>query len=285
LGPEGVKKQVEAFVEAMPEVIDALVEAAPAFIIALAENVDELIIAIVKGIPDIIVAIIAALPEIFAALRESFRELGEEFAEGYRFERAKTIQAIKDGAVELKKNILLARDDLLAGFGPISDKFKDAGEQISTAFQNLIDNLGLKDLADSIQLLIDNLKPKGPKQPKAPKPVAEAGGQASDAFKDFRETIGFARGGSISKVSGSGFRDSVPAMLTPGEVVVDRSVSSKLLDMLEGGGNGEDTAMILMQILEAVRQPINVSTKAEVNGRAFADVILELTRTNARLSA
>lgn len=47
--------------------------------------------------------------------------------------------------------------------------------------------------------------------------------------------IGFAKGG---EVPGSGTRDSVPAVLTPGENVVDRSTNRKLNSFLDGSGSG-----------------------------------------------
>lgn len=79
---------------------------------------------------------------------------------------------------------------------------------------------------------------------------------------------------------GAGFSDSIPAMLTPNELVVDRTTTRQLQNFLNGQGGSN----ILSEILATVQQPLVVKTTANVNGQAFADIILELNRKNARLS-
>lgn len=78
---------------------------------------------------------------------------------------------------------------------------------------------------------------------------------------------------------GSGVGDSLPALLAPKELVVDRSTTKQLKDFLN-----QDSSTALTEIKAILERPITVTTKAEVNGQAFADIILQLNRRNARLA-
>lgn len=98
--------------------------------------------------------------------------------------------------------------------------------------------------------------------------------------------LGLARGGQVSSVPRGYPNDTFPAMLTSNELVVDRSTAERLNNFLDGN-NSKDTSItdaLLNRILEKLSMPINVSTSATLNGRALADIILELNRSNARLA-
>jgi hypothetical protein len=76
-------------------------------------------------------------------------------------------------------------------------------------------------------------------------------------------------------------------MLTPGELVVPRDMVGELGAFLNGQRSeapGSDAAM-LSAIYAAVSGPIVVKAEAKVNQQAFADIILQLNRQNARLIA
>lgn len=107
------------------------------------------------------------------------------------------------------------------------------------------------------------------------------------------KALGLAEGGIVPLYAADGAMvprgtDTVPAMLTPGEMVIPRDMVSELGDYLASkNGNqaqSSDTEM-LAAILAAVNSPIVVKTEAKVNQNAFADIILQLNRQNARLSA
>jgi hypothetical protein len=73
----------------------------------------------------------------------------------------------------------------------------------------------------------------------------------------------------------------------PGELVVPRDLVGALGAFLENQGNGasgQDTA-ILMAILQAVQAPISINSSVQVNQSAFADIMLQLNRQNARVVA
>lgn len=99
--------------------------------------------------------------------------------------------------------------------------------------------------------------------------------------------LGLARGGQVSSVPNGFPNDTFPAMLTSNELVVDRSTAQRLNDFLDAdqGNESSITDSLLVKIYEKLSEPINVSTSANLNGRAFADIILELNRSNARLTA
>lgn len=94
----------------------------------------------------------------------------------------------------------------------------------------------------------------------------------------------FAEGGSYTKSVPNGFpNDSFPARLTEGELVVDRSTAKGLKDFIDNRGMDANTG-ILVKILNAVNTPLSVTSEVNLNGKAFADIILNLNRNNARLS-
>lgn len=106
-----------------------------------------------------------------------------------------------------------------------------------------------------------------------------------------KKKLKFAQGGIVPEYAANGFvakgTDTVPAMLTPGEMVVPRDMVGELGAFLAGqnpSAGGSDQA-ILAAILAAVQAPMTVTAEAKVNQSAFADIILQLNRQNARLTA
>lgn len=98
-------------------------------------------------------------------------------------------------------------------------------------------------------------------------------------------TGGFSEFATGGMVMGSGTSDTVPAMLTPGELVIDRTTGPRLnqfIDDYEGGQGQSLVVAMLARIESLLAAPIQTTHRLEVNGRAFADLILETNRTNAR---
>ena len=100
---------------------------------------------------------------------------------------------------------------------------------------------------------------------------------------------GLASGGEVPK----GYpNDTFPARLTSGEMIVPTDTTSQLKQFLTNGSSaksGSDNEAIqialLTKIATLLQQPMTVETTAQVNGKAFADIILGLNRSNARLTA
>jgi hypothetical protein len=86
----------------------------------------------------------------------------------------------------------------------------------------------------------------------------------------------FATGGQVP----AGFpNDTFPARLTSGELVIPPGDTERLSSFLDKQDRVEG---ILTAIFQAVSAPISVQTTAEVDGRGLADIMLELSRRNAR---
>jgi len=110
--------------------------------------------------------------------------------------------------------------------------------------------------------------------------------------------VGGGKKGPVTGIKGSplakgglippGFpNDTFPARMTSGELAIPPGPVDQLvrfLDDQERGGN-KLLAGLLAQILAAVSQPVTAKATAELNGRALADIILQLDRRGARLSA
>jgi hypothetical protein len=96
----------------------------------------------------------------------------------------------------------------------------------------------------------------------------------------------FAKGGMVVK-GGTPGADSVPSLLTPGELVIDRTTTSKLMDYLNRQSspqNNDVTNALLVKVISLLESPISVSTSVELQQKTLADIIVNLNRVNARLA-
>jgi hypothetical protein len=166
-------------------------------------------------------------------------------------------------------------------FTELARAFKDVGALFSDLFGGLSNQLAR--LTDPIERLIKSLS----------NPFGGGGGGdglLAEAASSIGKVLGFSKGGMV--YASDGFfspkgTDTVPAMLTPGELVVPRDMVSELGSFLmrqSSDSPSSDSAM-LSAIYSAVSSPMVIKTEAKVNQQAFADIILQLNRQNARLSA
>lgn len=100
-----------------------------------------------------------------------------------------------------------------------------------------------------------------------------------------KQGIGFQQGGLIPQ----GFpNDSFRAGLTSGEFVVNNSLTPKLEKFLEREDNlstiDTENTNLLLRILDTVQRPIEVRSTLQFNQDTFANIILNLNRTNRRLA-
>ena len=94
-----------------------------------------------------------------------------------------------------------------------------------------------------------------------------------------------AKGGVVYAANGFMQRgtDTVPAMLTPGEMVLNRGQQSELFNLANNGGGGNNE--LLERIIDLLTQPQTTEVTAQVNGKAIADIVLQQSRQRARLTA
>jgi hypothetical protein len=117
------------------------------------------------------------------------------------------------------------------------------------------------------------------------------GGSGGDGYVPDNIPVigGLATGGTVP----AGFpNDTFPTKLTSGEMVVPTDTTTKLKQFLDGNAAPKSSSQsdelqiaLLTKIATLLQQPMTVETTAQVNGKAFADIILGLNRSNARLTA
>lgn len=98
-------------------------------------------------------------------------------------------------------------------------------------------------------------------------------------------SLPFASGGEVP----SGFpNDSFGARLTSGETVLPPDLTDQLKSFLRApnASNGNDvTSSLLSQILNALNTPQQIQTQVTIGSRELAQVMLDLSRSNQRLTA
>ncbi len=226
-------------------------------------------------------ALLAVFPTIQSGLSETFARSGLVIAQGFQ-QFAAQLGSFFSGFTESLK-----------GF---TDVFENLGNSLRITFEPL--TKGVQDLASSVNGLLQPIQDlisalKGGKGG-GKGLLSESLGGVTDfinkipgvsAVSNAIDKIpGFA--GGTDFVQGPGGTDRVPALLTQGERVVPVDTNVALTKFLsqQSSPSGSDNAM-LTQILSMVSQPMVVKTEAKVNQSAFADIILQLNRQNARLSA
>lgn len=222
------------------------------------------------------------------AIGNFFSQLGP----GFEAAISGFINAIGDALSVLFDPLLNGIQGLKPAFEALDTTFKGIG-QIFVDFKNAIIGIfgslrdGFNGLNNAIKSLIKPLEDL-----RSSFGGGKGGGKGllAEGAQRLGSALGFANGGIV--YAADGFMtpkgtDTVPAMLTPGELVVPRDMVSELGAFLmsqKSDAPGSDAAM-LSAIYSAVTSPIVVKTEAKVNQQAFADIILQLNRQNARLSA
>jgi hypothetical protein len=291
---EEAEQMARDFALGITEGIKALVENAPAFITALAENSGEIITAIIAAIPDIIVAFVKAQPMIAEALvmelvngikfqmeniGPSFTALADNFKEGFQNATQGLIDGVTNFPTAFGEQLPKLAEDFASSIGSaFKSAFESGGElikDIGTGFKNAATTF-VTELVAKAREVVDALTPK---------PLKDAGlGKGKGGIFGGTVVPGFLATGGF--VKGSGVKDTVPAMLTPGELVIDRTTGPRLnrfLDSAEGGGGSND--VLLSRILDLLERPQTVQTEVRLDNRVLADIILQLNRSGARLTA
>lgn len=189
--------------------------------------------------------------------------------------------------------------------------FESAGQTLASAISNAFTNI-FEGLKSALSFEFPSIP-----TPAWIKDITEAPGKIGEAFIQIpdkiasavKEALGIGGGGSNNSVVGklqSGFKnisegklprfaeggyvpsgfpnDTFPARLTSNEFVVNNDLTPKLEKFLDGEGNAVTNAL-LAKVIALLGQPMQVTTTANLNGKALADIILQLNRNNARLSA
>lgn len=262
-GPEQAKAFVKEFIAAIPDIIIAIVDALPEALSGIVEKIFS---------PDFLqrmgLAMGKSMVFIFTAGISAYAgEWGRKIAEGFQ---------------EIVLPVFQKFADYLANiFGPVTNAFTYVADKLAIVFDPLIKGM------EALRKAIEGFNPFG-----GGGGGEGVGGAIGGAIESVGKALGFSRGGIVPMYAADGAfvprgTDTVPAMLTPGEMVIPRDMVGELGAFLaaQNGATGTSDAGALAAILSAVQAPIVVKTEAKVNQNAFADIILQLNRQNARLTA
>ena len=168
--------------------------------------------------------------------------------------------------------------------------FTSAFSRITSVFDKLRE--GMDQLRRAFQPLVDALNVVKEALNKVGGAFGGGGGGGGGLLNRAKSALGFSKGGTVPKYAADGMfvprgTDTVPAMLTPGELVVPRDMVGELSSFLskqKGETVSQDTA-ILTAILQALQAPTTVNSEVKINQSVFAEIMLQLNRQNARVSA
>ena len=322
LGPDGAKAMVREFVDALPDLITKLADAIPAVVEAL---VDSLITkgGIVKIAVALLRAM--AGESLVKAIGKQIGVSFTEVASDELIKTARNMAIILSvpffGAIYVFRNeIKQAFVDAANQIGPV---FAVAGGQLAKGFKDGISGIfdGVAGIFASVGPLLSNpLSGALDRIPNLGDGISNKIKDAANYFKDrvdlpfdsikdflgkFKiEIPGFGGGsdrGAVTGIKGSplatgglvppGFNnDTFPARLTSGELVIPKDLVGSLSDFLDVGlspkkDNGDLNTAILGKIAALLGQPVNVESSINISGQVFADIMLKLSRNNARITA
>ena len=299
---KGVPLIIDGILAQLPALISALIDSIPVIINAFVDSIPQIIDAFINNLPAIVIALSSAMPQVAIALASNMPEVALALA----FSMPEVALAL---ALSMPKVALELLKSILPGFKKITDSLKKVGEILFGVLTK-----GAKKLFDGIiggAKFLGNFLVNGAK-----KFVRSILAGAGDFIKklisgitggllggdsggiipgvniipDSIPIIGglFAKGGKIPQ----GFpNDTFVGGMTSGEIVVDRSTVGKLENFLANqptgqnqNGNGNITDILLTRVIDLLERPITTEASIELNDRTFADILLTLDRTNARIA-
>ena len=320
LGPDGAKAMVREFVDALPDLITKLADAIPAVVEAL---VDSLITK--GGIVKIAVALLRAMAgeSLVKAIGKQIGVSFTEVANDELIKTARNMAIILSvpffGAIyvfrnEIKQAFVDAANQIgpvfaVAG-GQLAMGFKDGISDIFSVFSSLIASTAAVGplLSNPLSGALDRIPNLGDGISNKIKDAAnffkERVDLPFDSIKDFLSNFKIDLpniGGSDDGFLGTGLatgglvppgynNDTFPARLTSGELVIPKDLVGSLSDFLDVGlspkkDNGDLNTAILGKIAALLGQPMNVESSINISGQVFADIMLKLSRNNARITA
>lgn len=195
-------------------------------------------------------------------------------------------QAIAFIKADFERNLAIfenAFSGITQFFEDLKSTFTDFDDSV-TLITDSFENIGKK-----FQELADKLNPKKSKIDILGTSDDQGGtGSTPFATKPTKANpLGF--GATGGEVAGTGFEDNQLFGLMPGELIIDRGRSQQIVDALESmdssGGSGGNTDVLLSAILASLTSPQNVTADVDLDINGIAKVMLQLSRSNARLTA
>jgi hypothetical protein len=264
-GPEAVRGMVKEFAKAIPDVIAGFIEAIPAFIEEIANQLPIIIERLAEKAPEIISKLVESAPRVVLALSLAMPKVALKFAGELVKNIPKIVSEIARAVYDALRKVL----SNLTG-GAIGGNGDKAGGG------------GLKGLATT------GFTKSGTLNAIANVATFGGAGVAKATYDKAKKVFGFAQGGEFSKmaVGGTPFQDSINSRLMGGELVIDRTTTSKLKKALDGDGLSGNSQLqaTLNKVIELLERPMVVESNFNLNNATFAKAILNLTRTGQRLA-
>lgn len=248
---DGVVQLITGIIDALPLVISNLAEAIPQVAVALAVAMSDPLFQI-KIINAVIDGFTKGIDKVAKKFVEDFQfATGEGFV-NFRNEMSGFAVSIREGFNQIWNDFA---DNFIKGWVPVRDAILGPFQAIERILHGIV---------NKVTEFFNRIS------------GSEAGGAVSKAGSDIKDFVGLAGGGIVP----SGFNDDTfPARLTSGEAVIKRDTTEELANFLDRQGGVE---ALLAQLVEIVSRPMTVQSSVEVDGQAFADINLELSRTGAR---
>ena len=215
---------IESFIGAIPDIVEAIIVAIPDLIVAIVEAIPILIVAIVKAIVNLIVLIVQLIGKLFEGIgnlfKNIFKGIGKLFSSDVIQGAKGFVNNILSGAANFIKRIIDGAGDFV---------------------KRLISGAGdfIKNLVDKIKDAVGGVFGGG----------GGGGGNTPPLISGIKKIFKFSEGGEVP--GGAPFNDRVPALLTPGEVVLNRDQVAALTSaannsgMISGGGQPQNLTIIL----------------------------------------
>ncbi len=279
-GKEQAKAFVKEFIDSMPEIMSAVVEALPAVFDALAETLGKPKFweSAAKVYAKIVVAAFSGYfftnvaQAIYDAHVKAFERIGPAFAASFS---NITLSALGEGFANFFNGIGPALENAFTNI------YQGIGNAVLSAFQPLIDGFnGLKDafqpMIDAVNSAADAIK------------SAVSGGPVGGALGNAGGSIGGFASGAATKLDPTGATGQLGDAISNGFGLSSTDMqtpTSGQPQVLQAAQSPSQDTAILAAILVALQQPTVVNTQVKVNQQAFADILLQLNRQNARVSA
>lgn len=247
-GPEKVREFITGFIGAIPQIIENIILAIPALVIALVDSIPILIDGILASIPRIIDGLIASLPRLVESIIAAIPKIIESFIENI----PKIIQSLINVLPTLITELAFQAPKII---NAVIGEIPRMVIEITKAMVKEMPNMA----KEFVQALIDAL--------------TGAIGDIGDLIGGIGGFFGFSKGGVVP---GNGNTDSVPTMLTPGEIVIPKDIASRMLggDTVGLGSSGGSTQTGNSgQMIQVVLQ---------IGEKQLAEAILNLNRQGFR---
>ncbi len=214
-----------------------------------------------------------AIESIAPGIGTAVKPFLDAFAQGPEATK-KMVKEFSAGITETVKNIIKAAPAFVTAL------IKEIPNLVITLVKTLIHEIPLfisefvKYIGEAFKNLLSKLNP------------FSSQGPVGGFFKKIGNFFGFAEGGKIAS-GGIPGKDSIPIAVTPGELVVDRSLTNKMQEYFANPNrsdlSGSDiTNNLLLQVISLLQKPHDINTSVQFNNKTLADIMITLNRTNTR---